>query len=159
MTKKKKSKTKKTNWTDGIGKWGVDLRLTLTTTEPVNLTNLGKIPGVKVSPCENGDWKYNIPVDDLVPERPCATTLFVTTTTNGKNPGVVLTDIEVSPQAFYYRNDPGQFLCRILKLEPGSLRISAVHISAPGHFGTLAEPKLDDWLLALPNGFLLEKAA
>lgn len=148
---------KKNNWTDGIDDWGVDLQLTLTTTEPVNLFNLCKIPGVIVSAGKEGGVKYDFPVDDQVPERPCDTTLVVTPHTDGERPDVVRTDIEVCPLAFYYRSDPSHFLRRILKLEPKSLKISAVHISAGGDFGTLAEPKLDDWLLAFPNGFLLEK--
>lgn len=139
-----------------VSEWGLSLRLMLTTAEPVDLEGLGKMDGVKVSAGEGGALRYDIPADDLAPERPYETTLLVTTQTNAQ--GVARTDIEVDPNCFYYKDDPILFLCRILNLEPTSLTASEVKVTAGEHSWTLTSPKLDDSLFAFPNGFLLQKA-
>ncbi|PIR20461.1 MAG: hypothetical protein COV45_06005 [Deltaproteobacteria bacterium CG11_big_fil_rev_8_21_14_0_20_47_16] len=146
--------SKKTELLNDASKWGFNLRLTLTTTEQVDLEGLGKMSSVKVS--EGGALRFDIPVDDLTPERPCDTTLLVTTHTNPQ--GVVRTDIKVDPNCFYHRDDPIQFLCRILKLEPGSLIPTEVQVIDGEQTWMLTSPKLDDGLFAFPNGFLLEKS-
>ncbi len=141
---------------NNVGEWGLSLRLKFTTTDPVDLDYLGTVEGVKVPVGERVCCKYDIPVDDQSPERPCSTILWVTTYTDTQD--VVRTDIEVDPNCFYNRDDPILLLCRILKIEPGSIRASEVHISDGLKSSTLESPDLNDSLFAFPNGFLLEKS-
>jgi len=143
---------------NNVGRAGLSLSLKFTTTKPVNLDYLSTIEGVTMFVGKGGCRIYDVPVDNLAPERPCNTTLIVTTHTNEKGQGVSQTDIEVDPNNFYYREDPIVFLCRILKIKPVSLEVSEVRISTGGRSSTVSLPDLEDSLFDFPNGFLLEKS-